>query len=121
MNDQKSDDEKLKAFIDKLKTITSKQFIEFLDERNVNTICVMCGEDGKQVIDETDHSTMHDIMNNNPPNTFVTFFHHQAATPGDSDINYYYKLTCSHCGFITTHSVRNVLEWLESRLKEENQ
>ncbi|MEQ5135863.1 hypothetical protein [Providencia alcalifaciens] len=115
MNQQESQDKQYKLFIERLKTITSQQFLDFLDEKKVNTVCAMCGHDGEQIVDETGHTTLEDVQKGNPPNSFVTFYHHQPAIPGDSDINYYYKLTCSHCGFITTHSVRNVLIWLDSK------
>lgn len=121
MANDKLQDEKLNLFINRLKTIKSQQFLDFLNEKNVNTVCAMCGHDGEQIVDETGHTTLSDIMEGISPNSFVTFYHHQPATPGDSDINYYYKLTCDHCGFITTHSVRNVLIWLDSKFEGEGE
>lgn len=72
-------------------------------------MCSMCHQAGEQIIDETDFK---DIPSKPSVNRFVTFFHHQPVIHGDSDINYYYKLTCHPCGYITTYSVRPVLRWL---------
>lgn len=106
-------DEKKEAFFKRLRQVTVDEFVTFLEAKDVTTICSMCGHDGKQIIDNTDHVTLDDLLKNQEPQSFVTFFHHQPAIPGDSDINYYYKTTCDHCGYITTHSVAHVLKWLE--------
>ncbi|MDR5610993.1 MULTISPECIES: hypothetical protein [unclassified Arsenophonus] len=92
-----------------IKTITVDDFNAFLRHKNIATMCSMCHQVGEQIIDETDFENFQEKPS---ANRFVTFFHHQPVIHGDNDINYYYKLTCHHCRYITTYSVSAVLRWL---------
>ncbi|MBN3207511.1 hypothetical protein H5A35_08800 [Pectobacterium brasiliense] len=117
MNNQQKENEK--ALIERLKQVTADQFVNFLSAKRVTTMCPMCGEDGQQVIDETYRETLEDMISGKPASSFVTFFHHQPAIPGNSDINYYYKMTCDNCGYITMHSVKNLLAWADNMEKQD--
>lgn len=103
-----------KAFFHKLEQVKAKDFTKFLDAKGVTTICPMCGRDGEQVFDQTSSETMKDLLDMTEGQTFVSFFRHSPQNPGDSDTNYYYKMFCGNCGYITTHSVSPVLRWLDS-------
>lgn len=107
-------DEKQKQFYKRLEKITARNFVLFLEVKNVTTICPMCQADGKQTIAETHKSNLGDLLNVGNGHAYVTFFRHDPAHPGDHDNNYYYKLTCEDCGYITTHGVSPVLKWFES-------
>ncbi|MBW5829156.1 hypothetical protein [Yersinia kristensenii] len=109
-----TDNEVQAAFFKRLEKITAKEFSKFLDTKGVTTTCPMCNSDGEQVFDETNHSTMADLFEGQSGQTFVTYFHHKPANPGDSDANYYYKMTCENCGYITTYGVTPVLKWFDS-------
>jgi hypothetical protein len=106
-----TNEEKLKAFYKRMERVTAGHFLAFLNAKNVTPICPMCGTDGEQLFDETHHQSLEDMT---AGTSFMTYFRHTPVNPGDSDINYYYKMTCSHCGFITTHGVTPVLNWIDS-------
>lgn len=107
-------DEKQKAFYTRLEQVTLQQFVNFLDIRGVTTKCPQCGVDGEQIIAESGRVTFDDMLKGQAGKSFVTFFRHHPAHPGDSDANYYYKMSCSNCGYITTYGVTPVLQWLDS-------
>ncbi len=113
-------DDRQRLFIKRLEQVTPEQFVTFLAAKRVTAICPGCGREGEQVVDESNHITLDKLLKNDKPNVFVTFFKHQSATPGDSDINYFYKLTCAYCGYITMHSVSSVLRWLDDEKHQEN-
>ncbi|MDA5487891.1 hypothetical protein [Yersinia kristensenii] len=110
-------------FYDALQQITAIDFINYLNEKNVTQICPMCGHDGEQIIAETSKRTLADLLHPEGDNkhSFVTYFRHDPAHPGDSPSNYYYKLTCDHCGFITTHAADWVLHWSETTKKNKEE
>ncbi|WP_037430651.1 hypothetical protein [Serratia plymuthica] len=107
-------DEKQKAFYKRLERVTSKQFSSFLDAKGVTTKCPQCGIEGYQIIAESGHATLEDLLKGQEGKSFVTFFRHEPAHPGDSDANYYYKMSCANCGYITTYGVTPVLMWLDN-------
>lgn len=109
-----NNDEKLKAFYKRLEQVTSKQFNKFLDVKGVMTTCQQCGVDGEQIIAESGRATLEEVLKGQKGISFVTFFRHDPAHPGDSDANYYYKMSCANCGYITTYGVTPVLQWLDS-------
>ncbi|KGM26183.1 MULTISPECIES: hypothetical protein [Photorhabdus] len=104
--------------IKKLETINADTFFKFLDAKKVTRICPMCHSVGEQVIAETSKAAVADLLHGQSVSkTFVTFFRHAPEQPTDSDANYYYKLSCDNCGYITTHEVRSVLHWLSQQEK----
>ncbi|WP_426762357.1 hypothetical protein ACP6EW_20770 [Hafnia paralvei] len=105
---------KQKAFFNRLELVTANDFVKFLDAKGVTSICPMCGVEGAQIIDETRHVTLEDLTDDQQGRIFVTYFRHTPENPGDSDANYYYKMSCGNCGYITTHNVGPVLRWLDS-------
>ncbi|EIG9086441.1 hypothetical protein V4F78_003910 [Serratia marcescens] len=112
-------EEKKKAFYKRLEQVSSKQFVNFLDAKGVTTKCPQCGVDGEQIIAESGRATLEDLIKGQEGKSFVTFFRHEPAHPGDSDANYYYKMSCANCGYITTYGVTPVLQWLDSLKSEE--
>lgn len=74
----------------------------------------MCSSTGEQIISETTKASLAELVESKKrTQTFVTFFRHTPAKSTDTDANYYYKLSCDHCGFITTHEIRQLLRWLD--------
>ena len=115
MDNASSQNVHIHEFVERLKTISGQQFLRYLNEKKIKTTCQMCGHNGRQVIDETNYTTVQDRLENREPHTFVTFFYHTPGIPVDSTNNYYYRLTCDNCGFITQHSTKYVLRWLDEK------
>lgn len=105
---------KIREFVERLKTVTGPRFFHYLNDKQVKTTCQMCGYNGRQIIDETNYTTSQDRLDNKPPRTFVTFYYHTPGIPAHSINHYYYRLICDNCGFVTQHSARYVINWLDN-------
>lgn len=114
MDDISPENTKIREFVERLKTVTGPRFFHYLNEKQVKTTCQMCGYNGRQIIDETNYTTSQDRLNNRPPRTFVTFYYHTPGIPVHSINHYYYRLICDNCGFVTQHSARYVINWLDN-------
>lgn len=111
----------IREFVERLKTVTGPRFFHYLNAKQVKTTCLMCGYNGRQIIDETNYTTAQDRLDNKPPHTFVTFYYHTPGIPADSINHYYYRLICDNCGFVTQHSARCVINWLDEEEQREEQ
>lgn len=98
-----------KDFIKRLEGVSAEDFFSFLDEKGVSYVCPICDVDGQNLA-ETNKVNAADPTKGI---TFVTYFKYHASNGTDSDENYFYKLTCANCGFISTYSVTSVLNWLD--------
>lgn len=103
------------ALFKRLEQVTAQQIWDFFDAQDVTSICLMCKADGSQILDVTEHRTGVELFSvpEKPGNTFPTYYHNTPLTPGDKDLNYYYKFTCAKCGFITMHSIAPILHWID--------
>lgn len=108
-------------FVERLKTVTGPEFFHYLNDKKVKTTCLMCGHNGRQIIDETHYTTAQDKLDSKPPQTFVTFYYHTPGIPADSINHYYYRLICDNCGFVSQHSARYVINWLDKKERREQQ
>ncbi|MEM8320629.1 hypothetical protein Q4R72_14240 [Morganella morganii] len=121
MDNSSPDNVQIREFVERLKTVTGSRFFNYMNYKQVKTTCLMCGHNGRQVIDETNYTTAQDRLDNKPPRTFVTFYYHTPGIPADSINHYYYRLICDNCGFVTQHSARYVINWLdEEALREQH-
>lgn len=107
--------QQLDLFKKRLEEITADIFFKFLDEKGASSICPICGCDDQSIAE-----TKHIIVgpSGGTSSTFVTYFKYYPNNNTDSDTNYFYKLTCINCGFISTYSVTSVLDWIEQTKQE---
>lgn len=123
--------DKQKDFIELLEGVTPELFTKFLDEKKVTAVCPMCKHVG-QIIPETfktsladilqaKNASLEDVLENKITRTsFVTFYRHYPAQQhgADHDTNYYYKVNCENCGFVSMYTATMVLNWLAERNKD---
>ncbi|MBK0002202.1 hypothetical protein [Erwinia sp. S38] len=110
-------DDKDMSYFKMFNSLKTDDFIRFLDRNNVTTTCAVCTHE-VAIVAETMKIAASD---NSVETAFATLYKHETAINTIHPQNFYYKLHCEKCGFITTFTAPVIFNWLQlEQLKEES-
>lgn len=97
--------------------VTVEEFVEYLIDKNVSTVCPSCGQDNAFISSETDGENA--VQTRADAVVFNTQTMSMGILPSVGETIISLSVVCDSCGYIRSFSAQNVYKWLDEKQKTE--